>query len=197
MTKLDSLKVAQTGHVDAAEISQTGNMQLASLKQKMGIVDTFRANRDESKQAGLAYRDVNSALIDAKKNIALTGIKVTHALIQTNLMASSLGAIGTSLVRLDMAATAVDQGLTNAALASNATHLHNRAANLEVITHLYGQGKISAAEADTVKSFADNDTAVDIQRSRARMDKSKDVVSDLHETALAGIAKTKTTLASI
>jgi hypothetical protein len=183
--------------MDAAEISQTGKSHFTSLQVKVGFLDRWGASREESRLAGEAVRELNREVIDGKKSLALAAAKTTRALIQTNLVAGAMNSIGTSLVRLDTAAAAVDQGLTNAALASTATHLHNRASNHAVLDTLAAAQKVTADEAASVKNMADSDAYADIERSRERMLRSKEVVNELHTTALAGIARTKSTIASI
>lgn len=180
-----------------AELDNAHRLQIDALNSNLRWPGNFEVNRDLSRQSVAALKAVGRVRINAQRAIAEASVKSSQAILQTNIVSTALGSIGVSLTRLDASATAVDQTLTNNAAAATATHLINRAANKKIAEDMVQSGKISEDEATAITGFSDSDAVEDIHRSRMRVAKSKEIVTDLHETALRGIAAVKTTLSNL
>ena len=167
------------------------SIDAASLKAKTGLVQRLGAAIATSRAAGDALRRVETERIRVESMIALTGLKLAEAKIKTALVSAAMPQIGALAMNLNSATMAVDEGLTNGAAAEVISHIQNRAANSAFVTELQNGGTVTDEEAATLRSFTDNDAAIDIENSRLRMAQAKDAVRTLHAYALTSIAKTK------
>lgn len=174
-----------------ADMSIASSGDLTSLREKAGWLGGLKADHKTGKAAAAALTMVQGEMVKAEGNIALTGMKLAEAAIRTSMVANAMPAIGALTTRVNAATTAVDQALTNGAMAEAYTHLSNRAANIRLANELRDTGKATPDEAEIVISFATADAAKDIERSRQRMGEAKDAVAGLHEFALKGIAAAK------
>jgi hypothetical protein len=164
---------------------------VSSLRQKTGMMRRISAAIATSAAAGDELARVEVERVRALGAIARTGLKLAEAKVKTALVAAAMPQIGALATSLNSATTAVDQALTNGSAAEVVTHLSNRSNNLAMVQELHKNGKISVDETGTLDSFATNDAAVDIERSRVRMAQAKDAVQHLHEYALASITRAK------
>ena len=164
---------------------------LSSLREKTGIFKKLDVAIATSRAAGEALKRVQIEQIHAEANIALTALKLSEGAIRTSMVASAMPAFGALTVKVNAATTCVDQALSNSVMAETCTHLTNRASNVALARELHAGGKINSEETDVVISFAQSDTATDIERSRKRMADAKEAVAGLHEFALRGIADAK------
>lgn len=164
---------------------------LSAISEKTGWLEKRRVNKQTSKVAGKALQMLQEERVKSEANIALTSLKLSESAVRASLVGNAMPAIGALTIRVDAATTAVDQALTNSAMAETYTHLSNRAANINLARQLHAADKITADEADVVISFAQKDAKDDIERSRERMAQAKEAVAGLHEFAMKGIAAAK------
>lgn len=177
--------------VEQAEMSLASSSDLTNLREKAGFIGRLNASGETKKAAAAALQAVQVGQVQAEKNIQLTSLKLAEASILTSMVGNALPAIGALTVRVNAATTAVDQALTNGAMAETYTHLKNRGANIALAKELRTNAQISIEEEEVIVSFAQADAAQDIQSSRQRMSEGKEALGALHKCALGWIAAAK------
>ena len=134
---------------------------------------------------------IRAAKVEGEEQIALTAINLTVATIKTSMVANAMPQMGSLVTQLNSSTAAVNQGLTNGGLAEEATHMDNRHANRQLFMELKNEGKITSEEQEILNSFAEEDAAGDIIRSRARTEEARKAISTLYSGALNWITSSQ------
>ena len=178
-----------------AQKHQTPNLDGAAdttkMREKTGFLTAMRVQGDISRANGTGWLRVETAMADARTNIAITSINIAGTQIRSEMVGAAMPQIGTLICRLNAATAAVDQGLTNGSAGEVYTHLANRLSNSNLFNDLLSSGKINAEEREVMANLSETDASEDIIRSRERMKKAKEAVNALHGCALEGIEKSK------
>ena len=104
----------------------------------------------------------------------------------THLIATTTTAIGAELLDLDARTSAVQQRLTTASSGELVAQLNNRKATANALRAMIDDGDVAAEESAALVASLYSDTTDDIERSRRRTSRSKDVIERLHDLALDG-----------
>jgi hypothetical protein len=165
-----------------------------SLEKQTGFLNKLQVQRAASKAAGEALKRIRLAKVEGEEQIALTAINLTVATIKTAMVANAMPQIGSLATQLNSSTAAVNQALTNGGLAEAATHMDNRDANKKLFMDLKSEGKITIEEQEILNSFAEEDAAGDIIRSRTRAEEARKAVDSLHANALKWITSSQEVL---
>lgn len=176
---------------EPANIAIADRTDLSVLKGKIGPLQRIGTAIATSRVAGDALKKVEAERVRVETAIALTTLRVAEMKIKSAIVASAMPQVGALVTNLNAATTGVEQALTNGAAAEVISHLDNRSANVALADELRHGGKIADDEHATLRSFSDNDAAMDIESCRSRMEQGKKAVRALHDHALASIARTK------
>jgi hypothetical protein len=166
------------------------------LRENTGLLRKIKARGAISRANADGWLRAETALADARANVAITAVNISEAQIRSALVGAAMPQIGALTTRLNAATAAVDQALSNGAAGEVYTHISNRAANVAFANDLLSTGKVSNEERDVIVSFSQADASDDILRSRERMKQAKTAVDSLHGCALEGIERAKEKLRS-
>lgn len=170
--------------------SITGN-DTSKLRLQTGLLKKLDVAIHTSKAAGNALKEVEGAKVVAQTNIELAAIHLAETTIVTSMVANAMSTIGTLITQVNSAMTAVDQALTNGAMAQVVTHMENRSLNLTQVGQLLAEHKITDEEVEALMSFCQVDAVEDIRRSRQRTADAKQALTNLHDATLLGIISAK------
>jgi hypothetical protein len=171
-------------------------VDITKLKENTSLLGKFKAGGAISRANADGWLRAETALANARANVAITAVNISEAQIRSALVAGAMPSIGALTTQLNAATAAVDQSLSNAAAGEVYTHISNRAANVGFANDLLSTGKVNAEERDVIVSFSQADASDDILRSRERMKQAKTAVNALHGCALEGIERAKEKLRS-
>lgn len=189
IAKIQDVQKSQPTNLEAA-------VDTTKLKENTSLIRKLKARGAISRANADGYVRAETALADARANVAITAVGIAETQIRSALVGAAMPQIGALTTRLNAATAAVDQALTNGASGEVYTHLSNRATNVAFANDLLGSGKVNNEERDVIVSFSQADANDDILRSRNRMKTAKDAVDALHGCALEGIERAKEKLRS-
>jgi len=164
---------------------------LVAIERHASIFDRWRAGHAASRQAAQSLAELKTERVLAEGRIAGTALKLAEVQIKSALVASSMMRIGALAADLNQKTTAVEERLTTGNHAEIISHIERRAESLSVFKTLEQEGRIAADEAAAMCAIAQADLADNINRSRERNQKSKEVIGVLHDFALDGIVRAK------
>lgn len=164
---------------------------LKALRERSGPIKQFLVGLKTSKAAGNALTRIEKIKIEGEEDIAKTSISLAVAKIKTAMLSNAMPEIGALTTRLNAATTAVDQALTNGGLVGISMHLNNRDGNKKLFDDLATEKKITDEEKTVLNSFAEEDAAKDIERTRIRTEDAKAAVEALHTFGLSGVVSSK------
>ncbi|MCK1471182.1 MULTISPECIES: hypothetical protein [unclassified Bradyrhizobium] len=188
---MESATSPQLEAVTRPSLAMSTSTSLRPIEQQAGLIDRWRAGREAGRQAGRSLADLRTEQVLAQARVGFTALKLAEAQIKSALVSSSLVAIGALTLDLGRKTAAIDARLTTSGQGEVVAHMQNRAASASDIKGLEQNGRISADEANALMSFAQADAINDINRTRDRMQKAKDVIGTLHGLALDGITRAK------
>ena len=174
-----------------ASLAASTSTSLRPIERQAGLVGRWRAHREVGWEAGRSLAGLKTEQVKAQERIGYTGIKLAETQIKSALVSSSLVAVGALTLDLGRKTAAIDARLTTSGHGEVIAHMQNRAASVANIKALEQSGRMSADEASALTSFAQADAVDDINRSRDRMHKAKEVIGTLHDLALDGINRAK------
>ncbi|MCK1471213.1 MULTISPECIES: hypothetical protein [unclassified Bradyrhizobium] len=188
---MGSATTAQIEPATRQSLAMSASASLRPIEEQAGLLDRWRAGREAGRQAGRSLAGLRTEQVLADARVGFTALKLAEAQVKSALVSSSLVAIGALTLDLGRKTAAIDARLTTSGHGEAISHMQSRAASVSDIKVLEQNGRVSADEAIALRSFAEADAIDDINRSRDRMQKAKDVIGTLHGLALEGINRAK------
>jgi hypothetical protein len=190
MTKKNALPTLTGKTVELARL----NGEAKQLEEQAGMFGRLLAGKSTQRSAGAALAEIRQHEISALKEVRLTAIALTKSTVKAAMVAETMPALGTLTTQLSLATGNVDQALTNGAAVETYTHFVNRQQNLDLITELRANGKISDEEANLLTQQIQADSYVDIERTRERTSAAKETVAAIHSYGVDTIKHAKDAL---
>jgi hypothetical protein len=162
---------------------------LALLEDSAGTIGRLQARGVGRKEARKSLKALTVARAQTIERVAAAELATTEASVVGAIMAQGQQSIAT-LIEEVTADTGVHQTrMTTLGNAERISHVAKRLESYQAINARVEQNAISVDEAEALKSQSDAALVRDVETTNARIEKSKEVVEELHGNFIAAVKR--------
>ncbi|MEA2976415.1 MAG: hypothetical protein QOF19_1935 [Alphaproteobacteria bacterium] len=177
----------QAPHKSGLPMAERRN--LAVLESSAGTFGRLRVGRLARKEAERSLTNVTIAKNQTLERVVTAELAAIEVAVVGAIMGQGQRVAATLAEDIASETGAAQTRLTTLAGAERITHVQNRTEAYSAIRTRVQSNAVSDSEADALRSYADADLTADVERTNARINRSKDFVEQLHGDTLDALRR--------